>query len=486
MKIFVHTAILVCMICLGAGCTQERSSEEYIKSGMVYLDKKEWNSAIIEFKNAVNQAPENASARVALGKAYLETQNSASAIKELNKAIDLGYDKTDLSVPLGKAYLRAGESQKIIDEVVLADTQTATDQATINAFRGLAHLMLGDRKAASEALEKASDRDGEATEVRLAWAVFENVNGNIEAQERWLLPLLEHEGGVAEAWSQMGELEQRKNNLDAAEKAYSRAIEIRKSPHFDSVRRAMVRISLDDIEGAESDIDYLKKAGANWPMLAHAEGLIDFKAKNYRDAQAHFLAALSQAPSYPPAQFMAGLSSFYQQNYQNTISYLEQYFVSNPDNIQARLVYATSLLAIQNSEKALEVLQDLDKKVPNNFRVLSLLSDAYLKEGKSVESLETLQRAVKAKPDQASTRLQLGSSLIRNPDTVGIGQQELKRALELDPNLKQAKLALFMSYIREKQFSQALETAKDIDNSFRDQSLGANLVALTYLAQGKS
>lgn len=485
MKIFIYTAVLLCTVSFSSGCSQERSSEEYIKSGMEFRDNKEWNSAIIEFKNAVKQAPENANARVILGKTYLETLNIDSAIKELSRAIDLGYDKIELSIPLGKAYLQAGESQRIIDEIVPAATQTDADKATINAFRGLAYLRLGDKKAARQALEKAADRDGEATEVRLAWAVFENVNGNVEAQERWLQPLLERDGGVAEAWSQMGEIEQRRNNLDAAEKAYSRAIEIRQSPHFDYVRRIMARIALGNIDGAESDIDYVKKAGASWPMLAHAEGLIDFKAEKYGDAQVHFLEALSRAPSYPPAQFMAGLSNFYQQNYQNTITYLEQYFVSNPGNTQARLVYAASLLATQNSKKALEVLQDLDRKVPNNYRVLSLLSDAYLREGQAVESLETLQRAVKAKPDQASTRLQLGSSLIRNPDTFGIGQEELKKALELDPGLKQAKLALFMSYIRGKQFSDALATAKDIERSNKDQSVGANLVALTYLAEGK-
>jgi len=485
MKIFIYIAVLFCTVSLSSGCNQNPSAEEYIKRGVEYRDNKEWDSAIIEFKNAVKQAPENAYARVVLGKTYLETLNIDSAIKELSRAIDLGYDKTKLSIPLGKAYLQVGESQRIIDEITPMDTQTATEMATINAFRGLAYLRLGDKKAARSALEKAGKQDGETIEVRLAWAAFENVNGNVGAQEQWLLPLLERGDGVAEAWSQMGEIEQRRNNLDAADKAYSRAIAIRQSPHLDYLRRSMIRIELNDIDGAESDIALLKKAGANWPMITHAEGLIDFKAENYADAQTHFLATLSKDPNYSPSEFMAGLASFHQQNYQNANTYLERYFVGNPGNTQARLVYAASLLATRNSAKALKVLQDLDHKIPNDFRILSLMSDAYLREGKTVESLETLQKAVRVKPDQASTRLQLGSALIRNPDTVGLGQQELKKALELDPGLKQAKLALFMSHIRSKQFPEALAIARDVESSHQDQSMGANLVALTYLAEGK-
>jgi putative PEP-CTERM system TPR-repeat lipoprotein len=485
MNKIISTLIVLCLFSLISGCNQDQSVEEYINSGQEYRDKKEWKSAIIEFKNALKQAPDNATARALLGKTYLETQSSSAAIKELNRAIDLGYQRSELLLPLGLAYRQAGEHQKIIDEIKPGDNQSIIEKATIMAWRGISYLSLGNKESARSSLDQARDLDGEATEVRLAWATYEGFNGDIEAQERWLQPLLERDGGIADAWSQMGEIEQRRNNLDAADKAFTRAIELRVVPHYDYVRRATVRTALGNFDGAESDIDFLKKAGANWPMLGHVEGLINFENKEYAEAQIHFLEVLSKVPNYPPSQLMAGLSFFYQQNYQNTITYLDQYFVSDPDNLQAKLVYATSLLATQNSGKALTVLQDLDSRDPNNFRILALLSEAYLRQGKDVESLQTLQKAVKINPDQASTRLQLGSTLVRKKDTAAMGQLELKKAIELDPGLNQAKLTLFMSYIRGKQFAQALETAKNIESSAPDQSMGANLIALTYLAEGK-
>jgi Tfp pilus assembly protein PilF len=202
----VSTLIVIIMFGLISGCNQDQSSEEYIKSGQEYLGKKEWKSAIIEFKNAIKQAPDNATARAMLGKTYLETQSSSAAIKELNRAIDLGFERSELLLPLGRAYRQAGENQKIIDEIKPDDNQSTVEKATIDAWRGISYLSLGNKEAARESLDQARNLDGEATEVRLAWATYERTNGNTEAQERWLQPLLERDGGIADAWSQMGEI----------------------------------------------------------------------------------------------------------------------------------------------------------------------------------------------------------------------------------------------------------------------------------------
>ena len=430
--------LVVFIFSLGSGCGQDRNPEEYIENGRHYLSLKEWKSAIIEFKNALKLDPENSTARALLGKTYMETQNYNAAIKELNRAIDYGFERSELLLSLGMAYKQAGMHQKLIEEIETANNQPNIEKATINAWRGMAYLSLGNKNAAKDSLDMARKLDGEATEVRLSWASYESFNGNIEAQERWLHPLLERGGGVADAWSQMGQIERKRNNLNDSEKAFTRAINIREIPHYDYLRRSNVRILLGKISGAKSDIEFLKKAGAIWPEIVHAEGLVQFKSKNYANALNHFLKVLSKVPSYEPSQLMAGLSSFYLHNYQSSISYLELYLTKNSENFQASLVYATSLLATKQTQKALKVLQVLNNKIPDNFQVLSLLSDAYFRQGQNVESLENLRKAVKINPQQASTRFQLGSYLVNSNNSVALGQQELIKAIELDPRLNQA------------------------------------------------
>ena len=115
MKRILYSALIVFAISVVTGCNRESSSSENIDSGREYLSKKEWNSAIIEFKNAAKQEPKNAQARALLGTTYLEVYNVGAAIKELTKAIDYGYNKSELMVPLGLAYRQAGENKKIIE-----------------------------------------------------------------------------------------------------------------------------------------------------------------------------------------------------------------------------------------------------------------------------------------------------------------------------------------------------------------------------------
>ncbi len=469
---------------LTASCSQQMSAEEYMTKGQEYLVARDWNSAIIEFKNAVKQSPDNAQARSLLGKAYIEVYNDDAAIKELTKAIELGGNANEIIVSLGKAYRRGNQHQKIVDQIVPAKGQTKEEKVAIYAIRATALLGLNDKVAALEALEKAKKLDENSTETRLAWARYEKINGNVDAQLKWLNPLREKNGGIPEAWSLIGEIEQATNNLEAAEKAYSRSIELRPYTHYDSIRRAMVRIARKDYEGAGADINVLKKAGANWPIVDHAEGLIAYQNEQLDEAQAHFRDALSRSPDYSPAQLMLGLVYFRNNNLQSAREHLEQYLATYPEQFRANFIYASVLLKQRNSEKATDILKKLQKINPDDVAVLSLLASAYVSQKNAERATGLLMKAVEIEPDNARLRLQLGTTLLSNPSTVKTGQQQLLKARELNPELNQANVALYISYMREKHFEDARTIGHRLDKEQNTQSQGANFVALSYLAEG--
>jgi len=477
------STIIIALSLTSTSCSQQRSAEEYIQNGQAYFDKKEWKSAIIEFKNAVKQAPENSKARALLGKTYVETFNALSAIKELNRAKDLGYDEKEIVMPLGRAYLQNRGHQKIIDEVIVDDRYTSVLKANIFALRAIAYLALGDRVAARKALDRASKNDSTATDVRLAWATYEMQNGDVEAQKGWLKPLLKREGGVAAAWSQMGEIENSANNLEAADKAYTRSIEIRQAVHYDYARRALVRAGLGNYDGAQADVDSLKNAGANWPIVGHIEGVLAFQNSNLDLARGHFKNVLSKTPDYSPSQYMLALVYFNSRDFLSAATLLEKYTAANPDQVRSNLLYASTLIQLNRIDKALTVLDKVNNQQPDNYRVLSLLGNAYLRQRQPDKAIEVLRKAVALEPDQSGSRLQLGVSLLGNKATIAEGQKELISALKLNPNLLQAELALFQSYLIEKRFSDARKIASGLNQKRADSSQGANLIALTFLAE---
>ncbi len=467
-----------------ASCNQQMTAEEYMAKGQEYVTTKEWNSAIIEFKNAVKQSPDSSQARTMLGKTYVNIYDDKAAIKELTKAIELGASPNEIMVSLGKAYGRSNQHQKIVDQIIPIKGQTKDVRAAIYSIRAMALLGLNKRVAALEALKKARSLDENSTETRLAWARYEKSNGNVSAQLKWLNPLRKKDGGIPEAWSLIGEIEQAANNLEAAEKAFSRSIELRPYIHYDSVRRAIVKIAREDYEGASADLENLKKAGANWPIVDHAEGLIAYQKELLDEAQSHFTDALSRSPDYSPSQFMLGLVYFRNNNLQSALKHLEQYLATHPDEFRPNFVYASALLQQKNSEKALKILKKLQKMEPDNISILSLLASAYASQRNTEKAAELLGQAVKTQPNNAQLRLQFGTTLLSQASTVKAGQKELIKAIKLNPELHQADLNLYLSYMREKRFDAARAVGRQLDKKQNEHSQGANLVALSYLGEG--
>jgi hypothetical protein len=84
-----------------------------------------------------------------------------------------GYDKTELLIPLGTAYRQINDSINIIENINIESGQSDNEQAQILALRATAYLSTNQTKKALTALNKVKQLDGETTEVRLAWAIFE-------------------------------------------------------------------------------------------------------------------------------------------------------------------------------------------------------------------------------------------------------------------------------------------------------------------------
>ncbi|MHC4222282.1 MAG: tetratricopeptide repeat protein, partial [Planctomycetota bacterium] len=403
---------------LAASCSQQITAQEYMAKGQQYVAAKDWKSAIIEFKNAVKQSPDNSQARALLGKTYVEIADSNAAIKELTKALELGASTNEILVPLAKAYGQGDRHQMIVDQIIPSNDQTKDVRAAIYSIRAIALLGLNNRAAAIDALEKARNLDENSTETRLAWARYEKSNGNVSAQLNWLKPLREKDGGVPDAWTLIGEMEHSANNLEAAEKAYSRSIELRPYTHYDSIRRAIVRAARGDFEGAGADIKVLNEAGANWPIIDHTEGLIAYQQDLLDEAQSHFSDALSRSPDFSPSQFMLGLVYFRNNNLRGALEHLEQYLATNPDEFRPNFVYASALLRHNNADKAIKILNKLLKMAPEDISVLSLLASAYVSEKSTEKAAELLKQAVKLQPDNARLRLQLGMALLSHASTV--------------------------------------------------------------------
>src|SRR5262249_728176 len=81
-----------------AAATSE--SEQHHAQAQGFMAKGDWQSALIELKNAVQADPDNAAARFDLGLVYLRLGDPPSAEKELREARDHGFDEKRIWTPM--------------------------------------------------------------------------------------------------------------------------------------------------------------------------------------------------------------------------------------------------------------------------------------------------------------------------------------------------------------------------------------------------
>src|SRR5690348_7033197 len=65
--------------------------EALVKSARDYIAKGDPSAALIQLRNALQKAPNNAEARFLLGTILTERRDPASGVKELRAALELGY-----------------------------------------------------------------------------------------------------------------------------------------------------------------------------------------------------------------------------------------------------------------------------------------------------------------------------------------------------------------------------------------------------------
>jgi tetratricopeptide (TPR) repeat protein len=122
----------------------------------------DYRTAVIHLKNALQQSPQAAEARILLGRTYLKLLNGQGAEQEFKKALQQGATKGDVSPLLAQSYLMQGKAKQIIDEITVNKSDSPKKQAEILSLHGEAHLMNHAVTEAEESYKQALALDPQA------------------------------------------------------------------------------------------------------------------------------------------------------------------------------------------------------------------------------------------------------------------------------------------------------------------------------------
>ncbi len=377
---------------------------------------------------------------------------------------------------LAQTYLRNGQPHKTIEVLQPLFEKNQADGVSL-ALAGEAYLQMGDARrseAAFQAAAKAAPGDPRvATSVAMAKAA---------------------QGGAAGGQA-LAQLEA----IAAEDKTRSRA----------DLAVISARLRQNDLPGALKAIDALQKKQPDAPLAYNLRGRVQLLQRDMAAATASFEAALSKDPKFFPAIASLAAIDLSANKPEAARKRLEDALKADPRSFQAalalaelsartgapvadvtsqiaaaiklspseptpRLLLVNHLLGASDHKAALSAAQDATAALPTNLDVMDALGRAQMASGDAKQALATLRKLATAQPNNPLHQVRLADANVLNKDPAE-AQRNLKKALEIKPDLVAAKRGLVMLAMMDKRPQDALTMSRELQKSLPKEGIGFSL-----------
>lgn len=457
------------------------SDQQQVEKAKEYLAKGDQKSALIELKSALQQNPQNSTARTYLGQLYLKAGNYAAAEKELKNARELGADDNDTLSSLGQALLQLRK----LDEVHAMQTSHLKpyEQGIIFAEQGIAFLIQDKQQKAIELTERALNMAPNSAYVQVARAsVYMMAQNSLPKAREQLKLAFDIDKNHPAAWSLLGDIEATEKHLEQARDAYTKSMSLQPTNLADRNKRVTINILLNDMKKAQYDLDILKKKLPGNPGVAFSQGLVYLATDKLDDAKSAFDLALLNQERYPLTLFYLAYVNYKQGNIAQAETHSERYFTINPGYLPNRKLLAEIKYVKQDYEYVETLLRPVLKENSSDPSLLNILAKAMLMRGDTAEGISLLNKIVELNPDSTEAKVRLGAGLLLSGNEEA-GFAQLDDAIKQDTSNHQADIFRVLSYLRLKQMEKAHQAAADFQARAPASEIPHNLSGMIYIAE---
>ncbi len=475
--------LLLGLALLSISCGKSLTDAQHVERAREFQEKGQLRTSVIELKNALQKNPANREARLLLGQIYVEVGDGASAEKELRSALDQGIAIESLSVPLAQSLLLQGKFADLLALNVNTSQLNDDTKATLFALRGRAYLDQGKVNEAAEQFQLALKAKPDSPATLLGQALLAFEKGQWDEARRWNDKVLAIAPTFVEAHALQGDLALVKNNFTEAESEYQQAVKAKPTYLSYRVGLAIAQINTGKLDPAISQLNSILKVAPNYPFGNYLRALAAYQKKDFKEAQLYAKKALDIETDDPRSRLIAGTASYYLGEFQQANEHLTRFVAQAPNYAPALQLLAATQAQLGFVEKAAATLKPVEVRSENDARLLAIVGQAALRGGDLRLGRELFEKAVKAQPDQAATRVQLGATKLASGEQEQ-GIEELQRALELDPKSVAGGVLLTLTYLRKGEYDKALETARQLQENQPANPVGFTLAGIAYGAKG--
>ncbi|MFN3566659.1 MAG: XrtA/PEP-CTERM system TPR-repeat protein PrsT, partial [Burkholderiaceae bacterium] len=468
-----------------AGCLKD-SPEKLVASAKDYLARGEYNAAVIQLKNALQEAPGNGEARLLLGRALLETRDPVSAEKELRRALEYKQPPEAVLPLLARALMEQGEAAKLVQDFSSRQLDDRDADAVFRAWLGDAFVRLGRRQEAADAYAKALSVKPGFAPARLGQARLAALDGRLDEAIAIVDEVKAADRKIADAYLLKAGLLSVRGEADAARAELRRALDA--DPGHLPARFAVISQLIDarDFDGAAAQIGEARKYARGDLRINYFEGLLALRKGDVARARDQVLQVLKYAPEHVPSLVLAGAVELRANQPLAAEAYLRKAISRAPEHLGAQRMLVGALLRAGQPGKAIEALQPLVQHAgAGDPQVLMLAGETYLANGDLKQAASYFTSAASSDAQQVAARTRLGQIALATGRTEA-GIRELEAASELDAGQYQADLVLIVGHLRAGRTARALEAARTLEKKQPDNPLSHHVLGVVHAARKDS
>ena len=478
--------------------------------GIAYLKAKRFPDAQQWFQHLQDTMGDSAALHVLLGRAYSIGRFPESAVAEFRKAIQLDPKYPHAHALLGYSILefRGEEAYPQARQEFERELKLHPDEYNALLLLGISAVALRDFPAAEAALLHAKRLRPEESFAYLYLGETYNETKRlpqaVEALEKYIRLVHDPEEvprDVSRAYYLLGQDLRRLGRLEEAQKALANSQRYREakfrydaqhifdepvaaadgdSHTSDRIAGLLESGSHDQQKSAEAMVQggvqenpaaqppsapqpaAESKASKEYRAFAseilassyNDLGVMRAKASNFSDASAYFKQAAAWKPGLPGLDRNWGLASYRAELYAEAIPPLERRLAAAPDDAFVRQLLGLSYFATDNFEKTAEVLHPFLKSPPDDPGLLFAWGTALVRTRQSETATDIFRRLLEQNASNPAVHLLLGQAHAQQEDFAG-GLAELKTALQLDPRLTGAHYFTGLIHLRQSDFESA-------------------------------
>ena len=396
---------------VACACSAQARTARHLDRADRVFDRKQYREAVLEYRNVLDQEPNNERAVRRLGIAHYELGEFGQAYSYLSRASEA--DPTDVEVRSRLGVLLAlsrhpDEARRHADAVLEKDPKNLDALAIL-----------------------AETADGPA-ELDEAIRRVEEVRGQVAERDK--------------ASRLLGGLYLKKRNVLQAEKAFHAAVEA--APLSVEAHTSLAIMHLAQRRFALAEKEFKAAADAAPPASPARLRLADFYVSqgDVESGRQILAGIVAEAPDYAPAWLRQTELAVAEKNYAAAERVLDTVLQKNPRSSGALLLRAHVRLAQGRTDEAIQEIQVVIRQEPKFPPAHYQLAMAQLKAGNQQQARASLREAVDLAPGFTEAVLRLAGMNLE-ADSPGPAIDDLNKLLQKRPGLVRAHELLGSAYL---------------------------------------